>query len=434
MKSYHFFKGFRTLSGKDGWGYIQYIGSLFLFLLVWLLIYSPGFSVPTAPSSPMENLELPRTQASLAVEEENFAPPMTTIHERVKKGDTASSILNAYLPLKTIYKLDAQSRKVFPLTRIRRGQAYSISLLEDSLEAFEYEINSEDRLVIQKEGDEFSLSRQPIEYDIERAVVAADIKTTLSHAMEDVGEGSSLAVKLAEIFAWDIDFLRDIKSGDSLKVLVEKRYKRDTFVGYGRVLAAIIENKGRIHEAFHHGENNYYTREGHSLKKAFLKAPLNYSRISSKFSKRRFHPILKRHRAHLGVDYAAPRNTPIKAVGDGTIIRMGYGKGAGRFITIRHPNGYETSYFHMNKFAKGMKRWKKVTQGKVIGYVGKTGLATGYHLCFRMRRNGKPVNPLGIDAPVAAPIPPDEREAFSRKVLAYSRNLDAGLQMALSPP
>ena len=434
MKSDHFFKGIRPLAGKEGWGYIQYIGSLFLFLLVLLFIYSPGLSIPLQTSLPMEDLELPRSPEPPVAPED--ISPVTTIHNRVKRGDTASSILKAYLPMKTIYNLDNRSRKVFPLTRIRRGHHYTISLLEDSLEAFEYEINSEDRLVIEKQGEdgEFSLSRRPIVYDIEMAVVSAKINTTLSHAIYDVGERRALAVKLAEIFAWDIDFIRDIKPGDSLKVLVEKRYKRDKFMGYGRVLAASIENKGRLHEAFYYGEDNYYTREGHSLKKAFLKAPLNYSRISSKFSRRRFHPILKRYRAHLGVDYAAPRNTPIKAVGDGSIIRMGYGKNAGRFVTIRHPNGDETSYFHMNKFATGMKRWKKVSQGDVIGYVGKTGLATGYHLCFRMRKNGKPVNPLGIDTPVASPVPPEEKEAFSRQVLAYTRSLDAGLKMALSPP
>ncbi|MCP4718305.1 MAG: M23 family metallopeptidase, partial [Desulfobacteraceae bacterium] len=323
------------------------------------------------------------------------SPQIKTISGTVKNGDTASSLLNTYIPLKIIYDLDHRSNKIFPLTRIRKGQPYKISLLEDSLMAFEYEINKNDRLVIQKEMDTYSISKSPIEYEIKQETISVDIRTSLCEAVKRAGEYSSLTWKLADIFAWDIDFIRDIQPGDQFTVVVEKRYRHEKFYGYSDIKAVFFTNKGVEYKAFFYkdtrGSKGYYNEKGQSLEKAFLKAPLNYSRISSSFSNRRFHPILKKYRAHPGVDYAAPKNTPIKTVADGTIVSIEYNNSMGRYITIRHLNGYETSYFHMNKYAKGMKKNKQVFQGDVIGYVGKTGLATGYHLCFRMRKQGLPV-------------------------------------------
>ncbi|MCG8563998.1 MAG: peptidoglycan DD-metalloendopeptidase family protein [Desulfobacterales bacterium] len=433
MKQPHILDRIRqNIVGPKTWGI------LILFSLLVVFMEFPGFSQARTGFPAMELMAAhgnapadPDVLDPLKTPDDELSSQVTTIHKTVRRGDTPSSILNAYLPLKTIYKLDAQSKTVFPLTRIRRGQPYTISLLEDSLYAFEYEIDSRERLLIQRthpreEGD-FSISKLPIPYEIQESVVTADITTTLSAALKRVGETHKLAWKLADIFAWDIDFTRDIKPGDTLGLLVEKKYRDGKFFGYERILAATFTNRGRNYQAYYFeeipGKGSYYDGRGNSLRKAFLKSPVNYSRISSKFSKRRFHPILKKYRAHLGIDYAAPRNTPIKAVADGSIIRMGYGKDAGRFIVVRHKNGYETSYFHMNKFAKGMKRSRRVTQGDIIGYVGKTGLATGYHLCFRMKKNGKAVNPMAQASISTSPVPESLMANFLAQTRSYDRSL-----------
>jgi murein DD-endopeptidase MepM/ murein hydrolase activator NlpD len=366
------------------------------------------------------------------------SPQIKTISGTVKKGDTASSLLNTYIPLKTIYDLDHRSNKIFPLTRIRKGQPYKISLLEDSLVAFEYEINQNDRLVIQRENNTFAILKTPIEYDIKEDTLAVEIRSSLSEAVNRCGEDYSLTVQLADIFAWDIDFIRDIQPGDQFRVLVEKRYQNEKFCGYSDIKAAFFTNNGVEYKAFLHedsfGHKGYYNEKGQSLQKAFLKAPLNYSRISSSFSNRRFHPILKKYRAHTGVDYAAPKNTPIKTVADGVIISIGYNNSMGRNMTIQHSNGYETSYFHMNKYAAGMKKNKTVAQGDVIGYVGKTGLATGYHLCFRMRKKGRPVNPLQQTTVSAKPVLQKEMEGFITQTMKYSEKIMAVEKLTQAKP
>lgn len=241
---------------------------------------------------------------------------------------------------------------------------------------------------------------------------------------------------MADIFAWDIDFIRDIRPNDRFEALVEKRYKEGKFCGYADIKAAFFTNRGITYKAFLYkdatGRKGYFDEKGHSLEKAFLKAPLNYAKISSSFSTRRFHPILKKYRAHPGVDYAAPKNTPIKSVADGVISSIYYNKTTGRQITIRHFSGYETSYFHMNKYARGMKKNKKVLQGDVIGYVGKTGLATGYHLCFRMRKNGRPVNPLDQTPGAGKPVRENEMDRFTYLAGEYTQRIMAHSKLAQS--
>lgn len=364
------------------------------------------------------------------------SPQVKTISGRVKRGETASSLLNDYMPLSTIYDLDARAREIFPLTRIRKGQPYKIRILDDALVAFEYEIDDEDRLLIHKQEDDYAIARVPIEYEIRREVVSVEIQSSLSEAVSRAKEGRSLTWMLADIFAWDIDFIRDIRPGDTFRVLVEKKFREGRLAGYGDIKAAFFTNQGITYRAFLHedaqGNGRYYDEQGRSLEKAFLKAPLNYSRISSSFSNNRFHPILKKYRSHPGVDYAAPRNTPIKAVADGVIKSIYYSKTTGRQITIRHFSGYETAYFHMNGYAKGMKKGKKVSQGDIIGYVGKTGLATGYHLCFRMRKNGKPVNPLNQPSQSARPVDPSEMDHFRFLAGQYTETIQAHQKLASS--
>ena len=357
----------------------------------------------------------------------------------VKRGDTASSLLERYLPLQKIYEIDRQSTDIFSLTRIRRGQPYKLILQNNNLIGFEYEIDKEDKLVVQRDKDSFFINQEPIKYDVNIDLVSASITSNLFEAVRKSGEGCKLAMKLADIFAWDIDFIRDLQSKDHFRVLVEKRYRDGKFSGYGRILAAFFTNRGTVYKAFLHqsepskgstGVSGYYDENGKSLQKVFLKAPLTFSRISSKFTKKRFHPILKVNRPHHGIDYAASKGTPIKTVGDGTIAQIGYNKGKGNYIKIRHYHGYTTSYYHMSKFARDMKKNRRVLQGDIIGYVGMTGYATGPHLCFRMKKNNRHVDPLKHKSPSAKPIKANEMEQFIANVTQLFNRLSAKHQLA----
>lgn len=313
------------------------------------------------------------------------------------------------------------------MRRINKGHCYKIILQEGNLTGFEYEINKENKLVIQKGKQSFSINQMPIDYDVSLEVIIATIDCSLFEAVRKSGERSELAWKLSDIFAWDIDFIRDIQPGDRFQVLVEKRYREGKLAGYGKIQAAVFINKGNRFDAFWHkdakGVSGYYDGKGNSLQKAFLKAPLAFSRISSKFTLKRLHPILHTVRAHPGVDYAAPTGTPIKTVGDGIITGIGYSKTRGNYVIIRHCNGYVTRYYHMSKFAKGMKKNKKVLQGDIIGHVGMTGLATGPHLCFGIKKNGKLLDPLTYNAPSATPVNPLEMEQFLAKAQKLSQRM-----------
>jgi murein DD-endopeptidase MepM/ murein hydrolase activator NlpD len=342
-------------------------------------------------------------------------------------GDTASCVLGPFLPLQIIYRLEKQSRPVFSFSRFKKGQPFQISLVQDAFSSFEYEIDDQYRLEIKKNKDRFDITRVPIQYEIQEHVVSVEIESNISAALKQAGQSVSLAWDLADIFAWDIDFSKDLLPEDRFQVLVEKRFRKGEFQGYGQILAAVFVNKGLEYKAFQYtdtrGHAGYYDENGRSLQKAFLKSPVKFSKITSYFSTNRFHPILKTSRPHPGVDYAAPKNTPIKTVADGTISQMAYNNTMGRYITIRHFNGYETSYYHMNAYAKGMKKGASVGQGDVIGYVGKTGLATGYHVCFRMTKNGSPVNPLKIAQTAAEPVSSDEKQRFAKTIAYYREKL-----------
>jgi len=213
---------------------------------------------------------------------------------------------------------------------------------------------------------------------------------------------------LTDIFAWDINFFTDIRDGDTYTVLYEKYYVGDTFKGYGRVIAARFINQGQKHVAVYFNDGNgtrgYYDEKGKPIQKLFLKAPLNYRRISSGFTYHRMHPVFHKVRPHLGVDYAAPTGTPVVALGDGKIIFKGWSNGFGESIRIKHRNGYISYYGHFSRYARGMKKEKKVDQGQVVGYVGMTGVATGPHLDFRIKYNGKFINPLKLKSVTGPPL------------------------------
>ena len=358
---------------------------------------------------------------------EPSSPDIRIIKGTVEKGDTASGLLDAYLPLKTVYDISGKSRKVFPLSRLNRGHTYRITIEDEKFASFEYEINREEKLVVCRKKNDFSITREPIEYDYDLEVISGTIESSLFSAVQKTGESIEIAIRLSEIFAWDIDFIKDIQPGDRFRVLVKKRFRNGRPAGYEKVLAAFFTNRGTQYKAFYHknkqGRAGYFDETGDSMQKKFLKAPLSFTRISSKYSNSRLHPILKEYRPHRGVDYAAPEGTPIKAVGAGTVTSLGYNKSMGNYIEIRHPNGFKTGYNHMSGFAKGVQKNKEVEQGQVIGYVGETGYATGPHLDFRMEKHSKPIDPMKYESPPANPISSDEMKRFRAQIRRFSERI-----------
>lgn len=361
-------------------------------------------------------------------------PEIRIVKDVVGKGETASEILEDCLSPAQVHELAGKCRDVFPLTKLRAGQPYKLCLVDGKLSTFEYEADRDEKLIIEAVDDDFRVGLTPIHYQVKTVVVEADIQNSLYLAVRDVGEGPALAVMLADIFAWDVDFNCDIRSGDRLKAVVEKRYRKGKFAGYGRILAARFVNDGTVHEGFLFEDKqdrpDYYAADGTALRRAFLKAPLAFTRISSGYSMRRFHPILRVYRPHQGIDYAAPSGTPVRTIGDGVVIRTGWDNGGGNYVKIRHNSIYETTYMHLRSFAKGVRKGARVKQGQTIGYVGATGLATGPHLDFRMKKNGSYVNPLKIKTPPTDPVSKQNMPEFRQSIQPLIAMLDGEIKTA----
>ncbi len=348
----------------------------------------------------------------------------------IKRGDTLSSLLGDYLSSHEICCLAEQCEDTFSVKDIRAGRPYCMLFEDGTFKCFTYEIDADEQLLINYEGEKFEISKEAISYQVERAVITGTISNSLFLTVAELGERAEFACQLADIFAWDIDFMRDLRQGDSFRVLVEKRYRDGEFAGYGNLLAAEFVNRGKVFQAvYYEGKETsaYYDRQGRSLKKAFLKAPLAYSRISSTYSNRRYHPVLNIYRPHRAVDYAAPIGTPVRAVASGVVTQRSYDRQNGNKIRLRHANRYETTYIHLSRFGRGIKVGRKVDQGRIIGYVGATGLATGPHLDFRVFKNGQAINPLKMERIPSAPLPKKVLPEFELKVKEYFAALDSHL-------
>jgi murein DD-endopeptidase MepM/ murein hydrolase activator NlpD len=352
--------------------------------------------------------------------------PVTSSRERtltgiVRSGETLSTILAPYLSSQELHGL--------AVTTLTAGHVWKLTLLDNQLQRFVHDINDDYQLLVSRSPTgKATAARVAIPYTYAEHSVGGTIKESLFGAMDAIGEEDGLAIILADIFASDIDFIRDIRAGDTFRVIVERRLRDGQPDGYGKILAAEFSNDGTTYRAFRFQDGSkkpaFYDSAGKSLRKALLRAPLPFSRVSSGFTLRRFHPIAKTWRAHPAIDYAAPTGTPIMAVGDASIIAIGRTAGNGNFIKLQHSGGLATMYLHMSRFAPGMRGGKRVKQGETIGYVGSTGLATGPHLCYRMTRNGAPVNP--------AKIPTTPGEPISRSALQSFRTLQPPLLAKLA--
>ena len=338
----------------------------------------------------------------------------------VKSGDTLSAIFKRLsLSAGTLHKMINSSKEAKQLTRIKPGQKLIVSFNEnDKLQSLRYDLNRVDTLVINKEADssKFVTLIESKEIEIRQQFATGTITNSLFATGNKVGLSNAMIMKLAQLFGWDVDFALDIRKGDSFAILFEEKYIDDKKIGNGNILSAEFVNRGKTFKAIRYtdasGHTDYYSEKGLSMRKAFLRTPVDFSRISSKFSSGRKHPVLNRIRAHKGVDYAASRGTPIKAVGNGKVIFKGTKGGYGRVIILQHGSKYTTLYAHMNSYNRKLKRGSRVEQGQTIGYVGSSGLATGPHLHYEFRMNGVHRNPLTVPLPSASPIAKKYRTDF----------------------
>ncbi len=348
----------------------------------------------------------------------------------VKKNEFLADILlkhNVSYPV--IDKIAKESKEVFDVRKIRRGNRYIVVSLKDSVDIpyyFIYEINKSEYVIYHLKDSVFAEKGEK-EFEYKEKALSGTIKSSLWNAIKDVGENPYLSNELSEVYAWTIDFF-GLQRGDKFKVIYDKLYIEDKPSGLGKIKASVFHHAGYDYYAFYFeqdGKGAYFDENGISLERAFLKAPLRYTRISSRFTNSRYHPVLKIRRPHHGVDYAAPEGTPVHSVGDGVIIKKGYQKrGGGNYLKIKHNSVYTTSYMHLRAFAKGMKVGKHVKQGELIGYVGHTGLATGPHLDFRFYKNGKAVDPLKVKSPPVKPVDKKNRTEFDSLVRSYKMVLD----------
>lgn len=350
----------------------------------------------------------------------------------VERGESFGNILLSYgVDYSVIHKIAVDFKEVFDVRYIRSGRPYAIfSVPGDSAKTARYMVYQPSQVdyYIFDLSDSVRVEEGHKEVTVRVAETSGIITSSLYESLIENGASPQLVIELSTMYAWSIDFFR-IQKGDNYKVIYEQRFIDDTtYVGMGEIVAANFNHGDRDYYSFFYekGEDywDYFDEKGNTLRKAFLKAPLKFSRISSRYSPKRFHPVLKRYKSHLGTDYAAARGTPIMATADGKVIAASYTRGNGNYVKVRHNSTYTTQYLHMSKFAKGMKAGKGVKQGDVIGYVGSTGLATGPHVCYRFWVNGTQVDPYRQELPEADPIKPEYRDEYLAKMQVLKDRLD----------
>jgi murein DD-endopeptidase MepM/ murein hydrolase activator NlpD len=326
-------------------------------------------------------------------------------------------MMNCGLDAPSIKLIEKAVRNVYDFRRIYPDQHYEIYNAEDgSIQSMQFSVNDESYIDINIKDGDISAEKKEYDFSLNLKTASGTIRSSLFSALDERGIPVDLGVQLSNIFAWDIDFFSDMRSGDYFRMIYEEKTRFDGMKKIGRIVAAEFCTQGRSHYAFlyrnEEGKADYFDETGKSLRKQLLRAPLSYTRISSNFSRRRFHPVLHHYAPHLGIDYAAPIGTPVMATGNGAVLVAGRSPANGNYVKIRHTNSYITYYLHLSRFAKGICPGARVQQGQVIGYVGMTGYATGPHLDYRVMIHNQFVNPRTISLPPANPITNDNMASF----------------------
>ena len=344
----------------------------------------------------------------------------TLERKSVERGDSWGKILGSYgIGTQKVLRLDQLTKNICPLRTIRVGAHYTTFTRQDStavkLDYLVYEKNLIDYVVFAFVGDSVAVREGQREVEIHRKKSTAVISSSLWSAIMEAKLPYSLASEMEDIYQWTVDFF-GIQQGDSFTVIYDEKFIDTLSVGVGRIWGAKFTHRGKDIYAIpfeQGGKLQYWEEDGGSLRKQLLKAPLKFTRISSKFSHARLHPVLKKYRPHHGVDYAAPMGTPVRAVADGTVTKRSYDKAAGNMLKIKHPGNLSSGYLHLRGFAKGIKVGARVSQGQVIGYVGSTGRSTGPHLDFRLWKGSTPINPLKVPQKPTEPISKENKERFN---------------------
>lgn len=391
---------------------------------------------PPLPLAPLESTaptasakQSATTVAPTPLEEPDLARNVSVV---VESGSSLSSIFEqlelGHSLLMSILDQDKEAKR---FTQLKVGQELLFSFdPEGELDSISSQLSPLESIEISRNSDNghYSFTQHIQQTTQKNTTTSGTIDSSLLAATSAAGMPYKLALDMASVFAYDIDFARDLRTGDSFEVVYEQQMLDDQVVGTGNILAARFTNKGKTLTAVRYtdskGQTSYYNSDGTSSRRAFIRTPVDFTRISSKFNPNRRHPILNKIRAHRGVDYAGPIGTPIKATGNGKIIHLGNKSGYGKTIVIQHGNTYRTLYAHMNGYAKNLRNGSTVTQGQVIGYIGMTGLATGPHLHYEFHVNGKHVDPLSHKLPTADPIPKAEMARFKQATQSYVALLD----------
>lgn len=393
---------------------IKPVKSILLILTIFLIVLA------FYPDSQKDQLtiELPAISATPLKPDNTFK-----IIDTIKNGETLSGLLSKNrIAAEVVHPVIEKFKEIYSVRRLKPGESYEIEV--DSLGnlfSFTYTPTVETKYRILMTGNnKYSAHEESVKLFNKTKYLKGSIQTTAYEAVIDEGESPELLLSYTDIFQWDIDFFIDPRVGDQFKIVYEKSYVADSdeFVKYGKILAAQYISATDTFTAIYFdnspGGDGYYDLSGSSFQKTFLKSPLNYRRITSHFSYSRRHPILKKYRPHFGIDYAAPMGTPVSASADGVVIDKGYDKGSGNFVKIQHKNGrFVTLYGHLSRFGEGVNKGVRVKQKQIIGYVGRTGLATGPHLHYSFYDNGRPVNPLKIKNSSGDPVSTENKQRFN---------------------
>ena len=350
------------------------------------------------------------------------------IESTIKQNQSLSDLLYPYhVSYQKINEIANAAKPVYDVKKLASGRKYEIISTKDSThkaKCFVYHPNAID-YVVYKFDDSVIVTMDKFEVSKVEKTASGVINSSLYKALVDSGNSPKLAMELSDVYAWQIDFF-GIQKGDNFKIVFDNLYINDEFIGVGDIKAASFYHIDTTFNAFRFEQDSiveFFDEKGKSLRKAFLKAPLSYRRISSKFNRNRLHPILKRRMPHLGVDYAAPKGTPVYSIGDGKILKANYAGAAGNYVKIKHNSVYTTGYLHLLKYGKGIKPGVRVKQGQLIGYVGSTGRSTGPHLDFRIWKNGEAIDPLKLKAPSARPIDSKYKARYFQKIEMYKKEM-----------
>ncbi len=397
------------------------------FLLVFALFFAVSCSNSVQVEQEDTSVKVQVNKTEYGIDTSNYIVENYT----VKKGDFFGSVLYRFgIGARQAYNITIASRDIFDVRKIKIGNKYVILKEKDSLKTPAYIVYDEDNLtsIIISLKDSLYARRYTKVLQKNLKMGTATISTSLWNDVQKAGIPVIMALKLSDVYDCTIDFF-GLQSGDSFVVTYDELTYNGEYMGVGDIHMAEFTHAGKVYKAYRFAQGDkkaqFWNHNGESMKKAFLKAPLNFTRISSRFTYARKHPVLKIVRPHTGVDYAAPAGTPVVALGEGVVIHKGWAGGGGNTIKIKHPGNYVTSYMHLRGYAKGIKKGSRVAQGELIGYVGSTGLSTGPHLDFRVYKNGKPIDPLKMESPSVEPIAKEYMAEFEAKKEHYYRQMDS---------